>query len=855
MRGEGACGEFEPMQIAARLGDARDAPLDAPLRFTSSAEGVDLTPVSFALSEAMSAPYELRVVVETSLRADELAERILGRVGQLSFGAARFSRTVRGIICDVESRGVARDQPHAPSQAEVVIRPKLALLDLRTNSRIFQDATVSTVVDALLDSWGVARRWALSATLPGWPYNVQHQETDLAFILRVLAAEGVYFYFDEAREEQGDALRDDVPIVFGDAPSSYGSVDAKSAEGGVTLHMTEQSQSTGRAERLFSFTQRRRLAPREVLLREYLPVGASVDRTSSASASPRDDHDAFVHAPQRTHYEYLPTGPLDAGERAAEIALGQVRRDARAYEGEGSAARLAPGHLFHVVEHGDASLDGAYVVTHLSTRGHDPRFLRAGGAESTLIQALGAARAIDAYRPRRIHRAMHQGLDTAVVVGPPGSNANTDTLGRVRVRFHWDRDRPSMPEGERDWQEWSTWLRVAQPWNGPGHGAFFLPRAGSEVLVGYIGGDLNRPVIVGSLANSATPPPFALPSDAGLSGIVSRGLENDGQSELVFDDTGGRESARLVSQRRLELRAAQDLETRAGRDAVTEVAGVSRLEVGRDLHETVRGERVVAVNGKSTFTAAREAEVNVRGHATVALDSTAAAVTKDAAISVGGTLSCHVEQELRLDVSGYTIARHDGPLMVSVGALEKPASYALHAEGVATIEGKEGVVLESPGIILLRCGTSTISMFPDAIEIRAASVRVDAPKIDVVGDETIQLKAGAMARIEAPKVFALSESATLALTANARLDGVEVQLAAPPDPSEGPKAKKHAPPPTRITVVDQDGAPVVGEPCLLRLADGTTRAAVTDADGVATVYDVIGSAEVDLIDLSDWEQG
>ncbi len=823
--------------------------------------GVALEVVSFTLTEALSDVFEAKVVVQTHESAAELAPRVLGQPARLGFGGqahggsalglgpvdelASIGRFVHGIIRTVESRGTSESIAGAPSYAELTLVPKLALLGNRKTSRVFQEVGVDEVVDTILGEWGVPRRWALSNRPAAWLYNVQHQETDLDFLKRILAAEGIFFFFERAPLHAGV---DAVPsVVFADAVAAYGGREAGAIP--ELLPAVRRDRSAQRYDRLFRFSETQRVSTGTVLIRDHTATQAHADTVAGASSP--GGHGHRLH----TTYEYLPARPMDIHPRLGTIALEQLRRDSRVYAGEASAPLLAAGHLFRVEGRTDASLDGTYVLTSMRTRGHEPQLVGDATADpDTLVQELASVRATDAFRPARVHRREHHGFDTAVVVGPPNAPSACDSLGRVRVRFSWDHPRPGIDDAEVDWTARSTWLRVAQPWNGAGHGAFFLPRVGAEVLVGYVGGDINRPVIVGSLPNSLNPPPFSLPNDIGLSGIVSRGLSSDGQSEIVFDDTGGRESLRVVSQRKLMVRARQDIEQHAGRNELTDVKESSVLNVGQMRREHIDGDRAVEVAGKSTIDVAREAHCTVAGATRVALAATDVHVKGDATVHFDARLEGALAGDLVAVVAGETWLEHAGSLAVLVGKGEEPANYTVRCDGATTHLSRSLFEIASEEQLSLRCGESVITLTPQAVEIKAAKLRVDAGIIELVGDE-LQLQGKSFARIDAPKVFALSRGASLSLTTSAKLDGEKVQLGTPPDPSDGPAAVKPRAPSTRIRLVDQDGNPVADEPCVVRLSDGTSRTGVTNRAGIVKFDDLVGAATVDFVELSNWEKG
>ncbi len=804
----------------------------------------------------MSAPYSARIVLETDIRADQVADLVLGRSATLGFGSGPRLREVGGIVQGVHtcpsahgSKRLVRD-----NEVELVVTPVLSLLRGRKTSRVFQDSSVVQIVSAVLTEWQIEHRWALSSPRSAWDYCVQHQESDLDFIERVLAAEGIFYFFEPGRSRLGDD-GDGMSVVFGDSTAAYAIGSDATGERRLSLLEAPRHQPGAHGDRMFEFGERRSLQTATVMQREYNPGRAGTDTSAQASATRGPKADTFSRPLLRSSYEYMPPRPLDVHARGAVVALEQQRREASTYDGECAAPRLAVGQIFDLDSAGTGSLEGAYAVIALETYGHDPRYFHDdSAADETLRQKLRAVRADEVYRPAPAKRALHHGLDTAVVVGPLGAPLATDSLGRVRVRFHWDDDRPGLADDGREWNQRSSWLRVAQAWNGGGAGAFFLPRVGSEVLVGYLGGDLNRPIIIGSLPNSANPPPFSLPIDAGKSGIVTRGLSDDVRSELVFDDTGGRESARLASQRRLELSGLQDVDVSAGRDQTTKVRNDSSLDVGGARRETVSGDRTVSVAGTSALEAGENLAVRVAGHTSASLESLSLHVRSDATATFTGPLECAAMSDVRLDVEGITALRHEGTLFVGVGTPDKPAAHLLHVTGASTHEAGGPIELVSDREIVLRVGASTLRISPEAIQLETPRFRVDAPSLELVG-EALQIDAEKFVRIQGDKVFVLSSSASLALTTIAKLNGTAIKLGAPPDANDGPEAKKPGGPPTRIRLVDDQGMPIAGERCEVHLSDGSSRAAVTNVQGIATLFDLTGSAEVDFIDLPQWKAG
>src|SRR6185437_13658773 len=219
-------------------------------------------------------------------------------------------------------------------------------------------------------------------------------------------------------------------------------------------------------------------------------------------------------------------------------------------EAETAGRRLVPGRRFRLVEHSLPELDGEYVVTSCEHECHTPNWAVEG--KPVYRNRFRAVPASVPFRAERPLRKVRQSLETATVVGPVGEEIYTDESGRVKVQFHWDLQGKFNDKS-------SAWLRVVQPWAGTGYGAQFLPRIGHEVLVGYVDGDADRPIVLGSLHNGVNQTPFTFPRDKTQSGIKTwTSPDGQGGHELIFEDKAGSEIVALRSCRTLALVGAED---------------------------------------------------------------------------------------------------------------------------------------------------------------------------------------------------------------------------------------------------------------------------------------------------------
>jgi type VI secretion system secreted protein VgrG len=281
--------------------------------------------------------------------------------------------------------------------------------------------------------------------------------------------------------------------------------------------------------------------------------------------------------------EQAPVQPLPA-----RFALEAANASTRVGEGRTSCRRLLPGHRFRLREHDLGVADGSYVAVACQ---HQGRIAAAAGDDASYVNRFTAVPGTVPFRPPRPQRFVRQTLETAVVVGPPGEEIHTDVHGRVRVQFPWDLDGDNTDAA-------SCWLRVAQAWSGASFGTQFLPRVGTEVLVGYIDGDVDRPVVVGTVHNAATVTPFSFPEDFETSGIRTRSSPNGAAGhELIFRDRTGAESAALRSSGALDVSAARNASFTASGAMFIASGGDRTEETGGDLTTSVTGEQLGSVGG------------------------------------------------------------------------------------------------------------------------------------------------------------------------------------------------------------------------------------------------------------------
>jgi type VI secretion system secreted protein VgrG len=734
-------------------------------------------------------------------------------------------------LAGVDSKG--KDQGRA--RVELTVVPRFALLGLRRQSRIFQDKTVREVVVILLDEWKIKHSFQLIGTYKPRPYVTQHGETDYEFVRRILAMDGIGYFI--AASAASASLKEAPEVVFFDAASAYaplpggGAGDTKLA-GTKPVLRHAHSNFEQRAEDVVGFALRRELAPKSAILGDFdfRRPGTALHANSHyggpagpAAVEQGERFEAYFYA-DRQEYE---SGWPEVDEERAQVALEQLRVEATVGQASTRSARVLPGHVFTLEAHAIDALNQDYVVTRVEHQGTAPD-LHGGGPAASYEASFSVVPAVVTYRPtvERAARAVH-GAETATVVGPKGEDIYTDAFGRVKVRFHWDQ------EGKGD-EHSSCWLRVAEAWAGQRWGTQFVPRVGMEVLVTYLGGDPDRPVVTGCLYNTTHPTPFRLPADKYKSGLVTHSSDGSGSNELSFQDLAGEEKVAILAKRDLDVTVGRDATTQIRGDESHAVTGSQTVNVHGSVSSTVGGASTVTVAGAHTQAVKGDHKLVVAGALTQAVaGAMSLSVAGDLIANVAGSAMPAVGGGAELKLAGDAVLRTAGHLVAIVGAPDALTSATVHVQGGSELYSAGATEIIAEEGITLRVGKSMIRILRDAIEIDTDTLIMRARReLLAKATETVEIKSKNNAHFEASKALTLlAEAAAVKLTRDARIDGDLVKLNCSPDHAEPGKRAEKKKKPTLFSLVDENGKPMAGKRVLVLCDDGTERASVLDKDG------------------------
>lgn len=551
------------------------------------------------------------------------------------------------------------------------IGPRLALLDERRFSRIFTGKTAVETATAILDEHRIPWRLRLTSPYPVRAYTVQYHETDYAFIRRLLSEVGVFFTFDHpAVGGPSDAtnMGGMEVMVLGDSAQSYSPIEGTRR---LELRADANAMLAGDSH-LFGLHAERRVRPAFVLERAYDFQRPTVELRDSTGRPAAQMIYTFGGEGDESHPEIA----------VAAVRLDQERRDAFIASGESACRRLMPGRTLDLEGHDIPSLGGSYVVKSVEHEAYAGDATPAG--KQKYRNSFVAAPANVPLRPKRRRPVEAHQAETAVVVGPKDKEIHTDGYGRVQVQFHWDL------AGKRDGGT-STWLRVEQGWAGTGWGAQILPRVGMEVVVTFLGGDVDRPLITGCVYNATHPLPFPQPAELTKTGLRSSTTPGgDGYHEISIDDAKGAEMLFIRAQRDQRRVVGNDDEERVvndqriviGRDRTAKIGERDLVDAGKEHTVTVGGRAVGGGGGgggaQGTFTmSGKNASLDVKG---------------DIAMKAGGSMSLSATD---VSIHGDSSVSVDAPT-VTVNATDVAINGSATVKitgGLITIDGGNVVIV------------------------------------------------------------------------------------------------------------------------------------------------------------------
>ncbi|UZH09846.1 type VI secretion system tip protein TssI/VgrG [Halomonas sp. BDJS001] len=713
------------------------------LQFTLTLPGADDTAVvRFTHREALSEPFTL--AVDFASRTHDLSPAdCLDQEATLTIWQdGEPLRRVHGIISELH-RG---DRGHRRSFYRVEIRPALWRLSLRQNSRIFQDTSPYDAITTLTSERGLTDvEFATTRTPLDREFLVQYRETDLAFIERVAAEEGS-FYFHEFENVEGGKHH----LVFADATVVLPNIGER------TYH--SRAGGTPPRRHLRKLRQVSRVRPASATLKDYSFKNPPYAQLHEHQAPNLGEH---AQREDYEHYDYPGRYKKDAsGKPFTRHRLESLRADATTAEAESDLPELAPGICFTLTDHDIDSLNRAWQVVSVVHHGEQPQALEedgmARGGYDSNNRGSSAAQAGElmtryhnevvimprdqTFRPVPNPKPRVDGPQVAFVVGPAGEEIYCDKYGRVKVQFPWDRYSAANETA-------SCWVRVAQGWAGGGYGSMAIPRIGHEVILSFLEGDPDQPLITGRTYHAVNRPPYPLPAYKTRTVIRTQSHKADGFNELRFEDEAGEEQIWVHAQKDLDLLTLNDRTEDIKRDSTLHVFRDRTTDIDRDetrtvhRHEvhTVHGNETHTVDGNETFTVHKNRRKTVDGNETDRIGKNwSSKVGKNKTETVGKAYLQNVGMG-RMENVGLGYSLNVGAIMNTLVGLSKSTQVGLnHSLNVG-----RNITLKAGNQLTLQVGNSRLVLTEDAIYLDAGEIHVKAgTKVHVDGPDDVLLNTG-----------------------------------------------------------------------------------------------------------------
>ncbi|MFO1267195.1 MAG: type VI secretion system tip protein TssI/VgrG [Rubrivivax sp.] len=694
----------------------------------------DLRFESMAVTQALSA-LETTELTLVSPKFDIAAEKLLGeRVNVEVLLREGGKRHFNGFV----TRFATGRHRGRWVQYHATLRPWLWFLTRTSDCRIFQEMSVPEIVEKVFGDHGAIANFEfkLFGSYRKRTYCVQYRESDYQFVARLLEEEGIYWFFAHGEDTHKLMLVDDIGALAEGAGCE--TLPFHALAGGappdvdfVSGWHCSREVRTGKTV-LTSYDFERPSTP---LL---------VEQTHARSHS-LDNYEAFDF---EGDYTQKPDG-----QHLTDVRLDEQQARFERLQGQTNARALAVGHLFKLERHPRGDQNHQYLCTQLNITAHVASYEAGGGGGGDDYQCqFAAAPSSQAWRPeRRTPKPFVQGPQTAVVVGPGGEEIFTDKYGRVKVQFHWDR------LGKKN-EKSSCWVRVSTPWAGKSFGFVQIPRIGQEVIVDFLEGDPDQPIVTGRVYNAEQMPPWELPANATQSGVLTRSSKGGayGNANAIrFEDKKGSEQLWIHAEKNMDVEVENDETHWVGHDRTKTIDHDETVLVKHDRTETVGNNETITIGADRSISVGKNETATValqRTHTVGVNESIAIGAAQEIAIGAAQTVAIGAAQSV--DVGANQSISIGANRSLSVG---KDHTVDVGQNQTATIGKNETrnvgekrttdvakddmlkvgkkFVLEAGDEITIKTGDASITMKKDG------TIQIKGKDITVTGDGKIGIKA------------------------------------------------------------------------------------------------------------------
>jgi type VI secretion system secreted protein VgrG len=631
---------------------------------------------------------------------------IIGQGATVSLRLADGSlRYFNGIITrfSQQSSGGESAGIHDLAAYTATMSPWFWLLTRTSDSRIFQKLNVPDIVQQIFSEKGFQDfQLRLSGSYDPRDYCVQYRETDYNFIARLLEEEGIFYFFEH---EEGKHT-----LVLADSPQENKPCPVQDS---VRCQISGGSGIAPDEDVVGNFEKTQEIRIGKFSTKDYN------FETPQTNLLVEVDSKFPLGPGEREIYDY----PGEFYKRARGDAIANLRIQAEeakitTINGSSNCRTFASGCKFTLTDHLRGDLNADYVllsVSHVASQGVGGSE-DIGGEGGTYANSFTCMPHEVPFKPSlNTPKPLIAGTQTAIVVGPAGEEIYTDKHGRVKVQFHWDR------EGKND-ENSSCWIRVSQLWAGAGWGAMWIPRIGHEVIVEFVEGDPDRPIITGRVYHGNNTPPYPLPAEKTKSTIKSDSSKGGGgYNELRFEDKKGSEEIYIHGQKDETIVIENDKNQTVGHDETLSVGNDRSKTVGHDETAAVGNDETLSVGNDRSRQVGNDEQVSIGSDQTIDIGS-------DRSETVGSDHTEGIGKNMTIEVGNDRSISVGSILAVSVGkdhTEQVKNNYSLSAKNI-TIEAKDSITI--------KVGKASITMK------KSGDINMDGKKINVKGSGNIVMK-------------------------------------------------------------------------------------------------------------------
>ncbi|EDQ2876743.1 type VI secretion system tip protein VgrG [Salmonella enterica subsp. enterica] len=636
----------------------------------------DLLLVALQGNESMSTPFKYKCRSLTNLQETQLiawhGESVTCRIGTDEQKVPY--KYIHGVITGIEY--VQRD--HTAAECIITIEPTLSLLKLGRSIRVWQNLSVPELVMNILQEYGINDlQMHLHKDYIKREYCIQYRESAFNFIHRLLEEEGIYYYFQCSDSSH--------TIIFCDHSSDHPMINGKF----LTWHHEAEKLTSANIN---CWTSSASLKPNTVALKGYnMKQVALVEARKSTNVSRRITENII-------YTDITPEGERANLTRFVGNRLSSVESNSFVISASVNAYWLSSGEAFTF--RGHPSGDGSYIISSLSLEAEN-NFDDLNSKYSCYIDVFESV--TNWFPSQRHEKPTISGVLTAIVVGPSSEDIHSDEYGRIKIRFPWDSENANNETS-------SCWVRVAQVWSGGKFGSQFIPRIGSEVLVSFIQGDPDYPLVTGTVFNGQSKLPFELPAKKNESGFVTRSLTSGTFGEghqLSFDDTKGDERLTIIAQKDLSLTVKNNLTNAITANRSTTLQKGNDhlvLDEGNLQIDLKKGDSVFKVNGNMSNSLRN-------GNFTLVVDGGEGSIGTDKTLLLESRQAIEFKvgnNKIRISNSGISINGTKIDIEATTSALLKGAMVKVEGSGTAEVKGAM-VKVEGSGIVEVKGAMANLS--------------------------------------------------------------------------------------------------------------------------------------------------